>query len=226
MRSSRISFWRDLALMILVGLGGAALLFAPTDRLEQQPRPLVMLQSNVFMGEPTTLRQQVVFDEPTDQVVFRLWLLTEPSDRPRLTLRCELAGRVVSETPVTLPPADRAYHAIDSAWCQTRGEREVTLSLEGHGARIMTTASDQVPGMFSVAGTSRPRNDLVLQVQQRWPGVDRYLPVTRWAAGKPALLGSPHLYLLLGYLYLVSLLILLRAAFGWRRLRPTLHERA
>ena len=218
MRSSTITFWRDLALLALLGLIGGALLLLPTEQLREEPRPLVALESNVFLGQQTTVRQQVVFDgAPDEQTAVRFWLLTEPSAAPELTVRCERAGQVVVETRIALPQVDRAYHAVDGPWCDTHGQSVIAWSFEGHGVRLMLTAVDRVPGTLFVAGAARPQNDLVLQVRERNVGVDRYLPISRWAAGKPGVIGWPQIYLLLPYLYLVGVALLLRTAWRWRR---------
>lgn len=204
--------------MLLLGLAGGALLLLPTKHERESTRPLIALQSNIFLAEETTLRQQIVFDgAPDEQVAVRFWLLTEPSAAPRLTVRCERAGRVAAELEVVVPPVDRAYHALDGPWCDTHGQSVLTWSFEGHGVRFMTTAVDRVPGTLYVAGQPVVASDLVLQVYERTIGVDRYVPISRWAAGKPGLIGRPHLYLLLPYLYVIGVLILVRAAWRWRR---------
>lgn len=210
--SQRWLLWPLVPLALLI-----AALLLPVERLREDARPLVALEANLLLSDGSTARQTVTLTgAPEEQVALRVWALLEPSDGPYLYARCTSAGRVVSEAALPLPTNDRAYHAIDGPWCDTHGQRSLALTLEGNGVRLMTTGVDRVPGTLFKDAVAQQASDLVLQVRQRQPGIDRYLPVSRWASNKPGLLGWPRLYLLLPLLYLLLLLALLRAVARWR----------
>lgn len=211
--SQRWLLWLVLPLAL-----GLLTLLLPVEQRRDDPRPLIGLESNLYMSDGATLRQTVVLDDPVaEQAAFRVWALLEQSRAPYLYLRCLSAGRVVGEGVLRLPPPDRAYHALDGPWCDTLGQRNMSIVLEGNGVRLMTTAVDRVPGVLFKQEQPLRDSDLVLQVRHRSAGVDRYVPVSRWAADKPGILGWPHLYLLLPLLYLTLTGVLVQVARRWRR---------
>lgn len=206
-----------LALLLLCGLA----LTLPTETISQGPRPLLRLESSVFLTDGMTLEQTVELTQPVPaQAAFRVWILLEQSNAPFLTMQCrgdQVAGPLFR---VVLPSPDGAYHLVEQPWCDLPGQQRVVLRLHGHGVRVMTTAADRIAGALLQDGVPVRSSDLVLQLRQRKPGIDRYLPVSRWAAGKPGLPGWKPLYLLLPCLYLACAAVLLRLVFSrrvWQR---------
>lgn len=186
----------------MLGLG--LLLTLPLEQRTEGPRPVIAQETSAVLTQGVVLRQMVRLEAPVQgQIAFRIWGRVEPNTAPRLVVRCLTDNQQQAPVEIQPPIADGGYYALEIPWCDAAEARNAGFMLEGEGIRLLASVADRFPGTFSVNNSVQPAGGLVLQVLQRTPGIDRYVPVSRWAASKPGIIGWPRLYILLPYLYIV-----------------------
>lgn len=206
--------WNTPLVVSGVLLGLLALLQVPVEQRIDGPRPVLRQEASLLLTQNMTIQQTAQLDAPVvDQIAFRVWARVEGNVAPQLRAQCVTSAGPQPFVAVPIPPGDGAYHALRLPWCDAPNQRDVGLALDGAGLRLLITASDRFPGTLMINRNAQRNSDLVVQLQQRTAGIDRYLPVSQWAAGKPGVVGAPHLYLLLVYLYVVLILGILRRIF-------------
>lgn len=204
-----------IGVVLLVALGGA-LLSIPPQSVVDGPRPDLNSGSTQLLANGNTIRQTIVLHAPiSEQATIRVWAQLIPSVSPFLRVRCLLDDRVVQQTLLDLPPPDGTFHAVDLPWCDAAGRDRIAFELNGRGIVLLSTSVDRFDGELSYDATPIAGSDLALQFRRRAPGIDRYLRVSAWAAGKPGVWGSPHFYVLLLLLYVALAIGVLLAVLRW-----------
>lgn len=169
----------------------------------------------VVLEPGVVLRQTLTLPTPAPRdVAVRLWTQRiVPAERPFLRIRGEIDGQLLGAATIPLAPADGAFHPRQAPWWHLpAGARQLTLVIEGSGLRVATLAADQVAGGdLEISGAPHAAGDLALQLVSGDLGIERYLPLSRIAEGKPGVLAWLRYPLALLSLYMIAMISLLRS---------------
>ena len=209
-----------LGLLLGVGLallGCAGAIFTlPLATIVEGPALLSVSASQIRFEPGTLVRQTLALPTPTPrEIAPRIWVQLLPAANHFLQARVEGGGQILGEAVLTLPAGDNAFHMVQLPWQKLpSGTSGVTLVFEGHGVAILATNADRIAGgSVEVDGVAQISRDLALQMVSGDRGIERYLPLSRIAAGKPGLLGSPRFFLMVMYLYLIVVVVLVGSVF-------------
>jgi hypothetical protein len=205
MKSARLWALVGTGLLLILGAGLWSLPFA---RTEAGPLPQPLNEHRILLERGMVLRQTLTLPTPPPRdVALRVWVQRiVPADQPFLKLRGESDGQVLGEMTLPLAPADGALHVRQAPWWRLPAEAQsMTLVVEGHGMWIAAMSADDVAGGdLEVNGVSRAPGDLAIQLVSGDLGIERYLPMTRIAEGKPGPLAWPRYSLVLLLIYVLA----------------------
>lgn len=203
-RSSRAAL-----LMLLIVLGAIIVARIPVANIVEGPAPVILNEAQIRFDPGTRVEQRIaLYQDTAAELQVRLWVQVFPSFDPFLNAQLMVGNTVIDQTSVQLPPANGAFQRVTLPWWRLpRGTQQINIVLEGRGVFVQATSVDRVPGgALTVNGRELPSNDLLFQLTSGDRGIDRYLPVSEIAAGKPGLLAWPHAVLLLAYAYLLAMI--------------------
>lgn len=215
----RFRLWLLATTTLIFVLLAGWILTLPLAQLVEGVAPQPLGESQIRL-ENGVIRQTLALPTPTPhEIAPRIWLQLYPTSGHVLRVRAEHAGQVLGESAVRLAGLDQAFHKVELPWFEVpAGATDVTLVLEGHGVIVLATAVDRVAGGdLELNGVSRAPSDLAIQLVSGDRGIDRYLPLSRIAAGKPGILGWPRFSLLLIFAYVICMITLV--GVGSRLLR-------
>jgi hypothetical protein len=224
--------------LVLLGLflAGLGLVFwlatAPTVRVGDAYREASEPGEALFDGHPIGQ----IIAPPLDQLVgLRLWLRRPAAPRGTLVLRVRSLDQGLDLTEIELPVAALPAQGPTSfrlpermaAPLQMNRRETLELLLTARGVDpadpvgVAVGGNGYGYGLLVRAGREIPRADLVFETLYQARLLDRVVPITAIAYGRPGIFGAPQLYALLLYAVLVLLLgfvaLVLRAAFAPER---------
>lgn len=209
------SRWPTLLACLLILAVNVWLWSLPLARVVEGPQPQTIGERQVVLNPGVVLRQTLTLPTPVPRdVALRLWTQRiVPAERPFLRIRGESQGAVLGAATIPLAPADGAFHMRQAPWWHLpAGAQQLTVVIEGSGLRVATVAADQVAdGDLEISGAVQPSGDLALQLVSGDLGIERYLPLSRIAEGKPGILGWLRYPLALLSLYMIAIISLLRS---------------
>lgn len=209
------SRWPALLACLLILLVNVWLWSLPLARIVEGPQPQPIGEHQVLLEPGVVLRQTLTLPTPAPRdVALRFWTQRiVPAERPFLRIRGESDGQVLGVAAVPLAAADGAFHMRQAPWWHLpSGARQLTVVIEGSGLRVAALAVDQVTGGdLEMNNVSQAPRDLALQLVSGDLGIERYLPLSRIAEGKPGVLAWLRYPLALFSLYLIAVMSLLRS---------------
>lgn len=219
--------------LFLAGLGVVFwLASAPTvrvgDAYREASEPAEALYDNHPIGQ--------IIAPPLDQLVgLRLWLRRPAAPRGTLALHVRSLDQGLDLALIELPVADLPAQGPTSfrlperlaAPLQMNRRETLELMLTSQGVdsadpvMVAVGGNGYGYGLLVRAGREMPRADLVFETLYQARLLDRVVPITTIAYGRPGIFGAPQLYALLLYSVLALLLAfvtrVLRAAFAPER---------
>ncbi|HEY0736356.1 MAG TPA: hypothetical protein VGD69_15685 [Herpetosiphonaceae bacterium] len=209
------SRWPTLLACLLIVALNVWLWSLPLAQIVEGPQPQRIGERLAVLEPGVVLRQTLTLSTPTPRdVALRLWTQRiVPAERPFLRIRGESNGEVLGAATIPLAPANGAFHLRQAPWWRLpSGAQQLTVVIEGSGLRVATSATDQVAGGdLEINGSAQPQSDLVLQLVSGDLGIERYLPLSRIAQGKPGVLAWLRYPLALLSLYMIAMIGLLRS---------------
>jgi hypothetical protein len=196
-----------LACLVFVGVG-SWLWSLPFAQVMEGTVPGPIGEHHVLLEPGVVLQQTLTLPSPAPRdVAVRLWVQRVPALQPFLRIRGESDGQILGVAMVPLAPADGMFHIRQAPWWHLPAEAQhLTVVVEGHGMQVATMAAGG-----NLDHVSQTPSDLAIQLVSGDLGIERYLPMTRIAQGKPGILAWVRYPLVLFLLYLIAAIMLLRS---------------
>lgn len=207
--------WLAVSFVVaLIGFGRVVTAFG-SPWVVEGPRPGPLGESQLRLGRDLVVQQTLTLPPLTaPEVALRVWIQPMPGEDKFLRVRGKVGAREHGWQDVALPRGKTTVHSVQLPWWTLPSEAQsMTVDLEGSGLVLLTTAVDRVAGgTLVINDVPHAPSDLVLQIVSGDRGMDRHFPFSRFAEGKPGLLGLPHSFLMLGFAYVLFVIVLLPSA--------------